>query len=224
MVAAEIAVAGNEKLNERYELMRVLGRGNFGETFEALDLETNGRVAIKRLALSKVGDWRAVDLFEREVRVLRNLDHPSIPKYLDFFTTDEGVNLHLVQDLVEGESLASEVAAGRRYVEAEIRDIAERVLTTLIYLQELNPPVFHRDIKPGNLVRMASSSSSTSAPFAASFEALGAWPVPSPELLGTWHPSSSMATLIAQRTCTASVPRCSICSRTESPLSSRDSD
>jgi len=141
------------KLNDRYEIVRVVARGGFGEMLHAIDTQTNQSVAIKRLSLSQVGNWRAVDLFEREAEVLRTLEHPSIPKYYDFFTTEEGVHLHLVQELVDGASLADEIATQRRYVEAEVRDIAERVLSTLVYLQELNPPVFHRDIKPSNLVQ-----------------------------------------------------------------------
>lgn len=50
----EAQVAGAAKLNERYTVVRTLGSGSFGETFEAVD-ETNGqRVAIKRLELKKV--------------------------------------------------------------------------------------------------------------------------------------------------------------------------
>jgi len=141
----------------RYRLVRELGRGGFAVTWEAFDLTTRGAVAVKILSLRTVDHWKAVELFEREARVLRNLDHPQIPKYLDFIAPGEGGDQFvLVQALAPGRSLADLVKSGWHPTEAEARDLADQLLGILEYLHGRSPPVVHRDIKPANVVRDAS--------------------------------------------------------------------
>ncbi|WP_437761354.1 hypothetical protein WMF27_05195 [Sorangium sp. So ce281] len=69
-------------------VVRVLGRGGNAITYEAEDLSTGGRVAVKQLVIWKRAEWKALDLFEREARVLSNLTHPSIPRYIDYLKLD----------------------------------------------------------------------------------------------------------------------------------------
>ena len=142
----------------RYRLERELGRGGFAVTWRATDLQTHGEVAVKLLSLRSVDHWRAVELFQREARVLQSLDHPGIPKYLDFIApssaTSEGSDAFvLVQALAPGRSLDALIQSGWRATEAEARDIADQVLGILEYLHGRSPVVIHRDIKPGNLIR-----------------------------------------------------------------------
>jgi len=138
----------------RYRLVRELGRGGFAVTWQGEDLTTRAAVAVKILSLRTVDHWKAVELFEREARVLRQLDHPQIPKYLDFIAPNEGSDAFvLVQALAPGRSLADLVKGGWRPTEAESRDLADQVLAILEYLHAHSPPVVHRDIKPANIVR-----------------------------------------------------------------------
>ncbi len=138
----------------RYRLVRELGRGGFAVTWQAEDLTTHAAVAVKILSLRAVDHWKAVELFEREARVLKNLDHPQIPKYLDFIAPSEGSDMFvLVQALAPGKSLADLVKGGWRPTESEARELADQVLAILEHLHGRSPPVVHRDIKPANLVR-----------------------------------------------------------------------
>lgn len=149
-------MAGPPTLEERFRVEETLGRGAQGTTFLATDLERDELVALKRLAIRSVGDWKAVELFEREGRVLRALDHPAIPSYVDAFVLDEDTDdprFFLVQEYIEGVSLADQLADGRRFDEAEVVDFLEQMLRVLRYLGELHPPVIHRDIKPANILR-----------------------------------------------------------------------
>ena len=140
---------------QRYRIVAPLGQGAFGTTYEAEDLTNYQRVAIKALSLSQLTDWKSLDLFEREARVLANLDHPAIPKYLDYFHEDtaEDHQFYLVQELVVGESLAALVKKGWHSNEDEVKQIAVQVLEILDYLHRLSPSVIHRDIKPQNIIR-----------------------------------------------------------------------
>lgn len=77
------AVAPTKVIGGRYEVEGELGAGGFGITHRARDRGTGEHVAVKLLDLRRVDDWKAVELFEREARVLQTLDHPGIPKYVE---------------------------------------------------------------------------------------------------------------------------------------------
>ncbi|WP_437976682.1 protein kinase [Sorangium sp. So ce295] len=140
---------------DRYRVVRVLGRGGNAITYEAEDLSTGGRVAVKQLLIWKHAEWKALDLFEREARVLSSLTHPSIPRYIDYLKLDgaQGPCFYLVQELAPGRPLSAWVKDGWRADEAEATTIARHVLRTLLYLQGFSQPIVHRDIKPQNLLR-----------------------------------------------------------------------
>lgn len=139
---------------EKYRIIDTLGQGGNGITYKAEDIKSGDRVALKALSFYHMNDWKQMELFEREAQTLANLNHPGIPKYLDYFQVDtpEDRGFYIVQQLVVGKSLAELVKNGWRSNEAGVRNIATQVLNILIYLQSLKPPVFHRDIKPQNLI------------------------------------------------------------------------
>ena len=139
---------------ERYRIIDTLGQGGNGITYKAEDLKSSEQVALKALSLHHMSDWKQMELFEREAQTLASLNHPGIPKYLDYFQVDtpEDRGFYIVQQLVVGKSFAELVKNGWRSNEAGVQKIARQVLNILIYLQKLTPPVFHRDIKPQNLI------------------------------------------------------------------------
>ncbi len=144
-----------EIVQDRYRISHVLGQGGIGITYAAEDLQKGVRVALKALSLRRMTEWKVLELFEREAKVLAQLTHPAIPRYLDYFQIDHenDRDFYIVQQLVEGRSLAQAIANGWHGCESEIQQIAAQVLDVLIYLHELKPPVVHRDIKPQNLIR-----------------------------------------------------------------------
>ena len=111
----------------------------------------------KALSLRQTQDWKIVELFEREARVLQNLNHPAIPNYLDYFQIDTAADryFYIVQEVAAGQSLAEWIEQGWRPNENEVRNIAQQILEILIYLHQFNPPVIHRDIKPENIIRQS---------------------------------------------------------------------
>jgi eukaryotic-like serine/threonine-protein kinase len=141
-------------IDERYQIVTLLGQGGTGKTYSAIDLINGKKVAIKAVFLSEITDWKTLDLFEREAKVLATLNHPFIPKYLDYFYLDTETDrrFYLVQELVTGESLFNLVKKGLHFTEEEVKNIGIQVLEILNYIHQLSPPVIHRDLKPQNLI------------------------------------------------------------------------
>ncbi|AFY42540.1 serine/threonine-protein kinase [Nostoc sp. PCC 7107] len=144
-------------LHHRYQIQRQLGNNGIRQTWLAKDLQAadgeESLVVVKLLAFGGTVQWDDLKLFEREAQVLKQLKHPRIPQYIDYFCIDDRTLwFGLVQQYIPGESLKEKLIVGKRCTEKHARKIATEVLKILIYLHELNPGVLHRDIKPSNLI------------------------------------------------------------------------
>ncbi|MBN3908885.1 MAG: serine/threonine protein kinase [Nostoc sp. NMS1] len=144
-------------LQDRYQIQRQLGDNGIRQTWQALDLQAsdgeNSTVVVKLLAFGGTVQWDDLKLFEREAQILKQLSHPRIPRYIDYFCIDDRTLwFALIQEYIPGESLKEKLAVGKRFTEKRARKIAGEILNILMYLHELNPGVLHRDIKPSNLI------------------------------------------------------------------------
>ncbi|MBN3942921.1 serine/threonine-protein kinase [Nostoc sp. NMS9] len=144
-------------LQDRYQIQRQLGNNGIRQTWLAKDLQAsngeNSTVVVKLLAFGGTVQWDDLKLFEREAQILKQLNHPRIPRYIDYFCIDDRTLwFGLIQEYIPGESLKEKLAVGKRFSEKRARKIAVEVLNILTYLHELNPGVLHRDIKPSNLI------------------------------------------------------------------------
>lgn len=146
-----------QKLNNRYELIEKLGSGANGITYLANDSRTNKQVVVKRLRHELNDKTRKI--WPREVQILRGLDHPNIPRFIDFF--EQTVELerlpHIVQGYVAGDNLQKE-SETKHYTPTQVLDMVISLIEVLCYLQSLSPPVLHRDIKPENIIRQAKTN------------------------------------------------------------------
>lgn len=140
----------------RFVVLGRLGLGSQGETFDANDTLAGRDVAIKRFDVRGAQAWKDVELAEREARVLQSLSHPKLPGYIDHFESDGA--LYLVMEKIEGESLASLHARGVALREPEIVKLLTDASDVLDYLRGRVPPVIHRDLKPGNVIRRTDGS------------------------------------------------------------------
>jgi serine/threonine protein kinase len=139
--------AADTLLQNRYRVIRPLGRGGMGAVYEALDERLSRTVALKE-TLAETDELRRA--FEREARLLANLRHPALPKVLDHFS--EGDGMFLVMEFIPGDDLSVMLEReGRPFAPARVVAFAYQLLDALEYLHGLNPPVLHRDIKPANL-------------------------------------------------------------------------
>jgi serine/threonine-protein kinase len=134
-------------LSGRYELGRRLGTGGMGEVFEARDLRLDRRVAVK-LLLPAVTDPSARARFVREVQLAASLTHPNLVTVFDA-DASQGARPYFVMELVDGRTLAAEIAAGPLRVD-DATHIADGFLTGLGVVHAHG--LVHRDVKPANVL------------------------------------------------------------------------
>ena len=132
-----------------YTIEALLGRGGQASTWRARDRD-GSVVALKHFSLTNAEDWKAIELFEREAKVLEHIDHPSVPRFHQSF--HEGPDCYIAQDLVDGRSLSELLEAGEVFDEERLKGLAEQVLEVLDWLHTRAPPVIHRDLKLSNLL------------------------------------------------------------------------
>ncbi|MGG6269448.1 serine/threonine protein kinase [Leptolyngbya sp. AN03gr2] len=139
-------------LAERYEIQQQLGNQTGRRTFLALDRQTNSQVIIKVLLLGDDFEWQDLKLFEREAEILKTIDHPAIPRYLDYLELQEPNGFALIQTYIEARSLEAHLRSGRTFSETEVETLARSLLAILSYLHNHTSPIIHRDIKPSNIL------------------------------------------------------------------------
>jgi len=148
----------NQIINGRYRILQKIGIGGFGQTYiaEDLHLPTKPKVVVKHLKPQANGEEAtalANRLFQQEAEILYRLgNHPFIPQLLAHFP--ENGEFFLVQECIEGLTIAQEFSGGRRYTEKEIIQLLGQTLEILSFVH--GQKVIHRDIKPANLIRRRS--------------------------------------------------------------------
>jgi serine/threonine protein kinase len=139
-------------LNERYRILKSLGKGGFSETFLAQDDLSLALRVVKCLKLSSKSSETAQELFETEVQTLYQLGHlnQQIPALFDHFVEDDQL-LYLVQEFIDGHDLAKEIEKGQTWSQEKAIELLRQVLPVLQFLH--SHQVIHGDIKPRNIIR-----------------------------------------------------------------------
>lgn len=145
------ACGGDPLLDGRFRFDAVIGRGGTGTTWRATRLEDGLVVAVKAQPLA--ADRKASELEDRELRVLREIDHPQLPRLLEVVSRGVGHQRvrYLVQTFMDGEDL-SVALQRKRFTAVEVAALMRSALEPLGWLHALSPPVVHRDVKPANLI------------------------------------------------------------------------
>lgn len=143
------------KLKEgRFEIIEQLGVGGQGTAYRVQDSDTEEDVVLKEFILPVYVDVavrrQALERFENEARILKQLDHPQIVSLTDFFIEDH--RSYLVLEHINGKSLKQLVMENGPMSEEQVKGLALQMCTILDYLHGLAPPVVHRDFTPDNLI------------------------------------------------------------------------
>ncbi len=134
-------------LLNRYRILEVLGQGGMGSVYKARDENLAVDVAVKENLFTTDEYTRQ---FRREATILANLKHSNLPRVFDHFEV-AGQGQYLVMDYIEGEDLRQRMDRIGIISEEEIIVTGAAICDALEYLHTRQPPIVHRDIKPGNV-------------------------------------------------------------------------
>ncbi len=147
-----------EILAGRYQIVKPLGGGGFGQTFLARDLQLPNTPAcvVKQLKPQLHSPQElaiAKRLFDSEAKTLHDLgSHDQIPRLFAHF--EQGGEFYLVQEFIEGETLDHEIGSKKLWNQKEVILALRDILQVLAFVHRSQ--VIHRDIKPANLIRRRS--------------------------------------------------------------------
>ncbi|WP_375513357.1 protein kinase [uncultured Nostoc sp.] len=149
-------IAAGTLIDNRYIIQKLLGQGGLGRTYLAFDTRRfNEACVLKEFAPIGTGESgleQYRNLFKREAKILHQLQHPQIPKFLACFEGDG--RLFLVQEYVDGKTysrlLGELQRQGRNFSQEEVIEWLKNLLPVLEYVHHHN--IIHRDISPDNIM------------------------------------------------------------------------
>jgi serine/threonine protein kinase len=131
-----------------YELLGTLGEGGMGTVYRARHTRLDRQVALKLLPARRLRDNAAVARFEREMKAIGRLDHPTIVRATDAGDVD-GTHF-LAMDYVEGIDLSKLVRLVGPLDVPSACEIVRQAALGLDYAHQQE--LIHRDVKPSNLM------------------------------------------------------------------------
>lgn len=143
----------NKRIKDKYTIIRQLNESKMASTFLAED-DKREKYILKALSLKGIEDWKTLQLFEREGRILEKLNHPRIPQYQETFSEEieEDTLYFLVYQYIDGLSLRDYLKTNDCFTYEETEALMIQTLEILQYVHNHVPPVVHRDINPKNLI------------------------------------------------------------------------
>ena len=134
-------------LNQRYEILKVIGEGGMGIVYKARQLSTGKIVAVK-IIHSAMEDWSSIQRFKREVKLQSMLQHPNIVNVFDFDESDDGKH-YFVMDFVEGKSLKNILAETGILPLSLFFELTVQICDGIHYAHSKG--IIHRDLKTENI-------------------------------------------------------------------------
>ncbi len=142
-------------LNNRYQVIRTLGSGGFGETFLAMDsyMPSKRLCVVKQLKPIQNNSQihqLVQDRFQREAAILETLggNCQQIPALYAYFSS-EG-QFYLVQEWIEGDTLTKIFQKQGLFTQNSVKELLINILPVLDYIHSEH--IVHRDIKPDNII------------------------------------------------------------------------
>jgi eukaryotic-like serine/threonine-protein kinase len=133
---------------DHYQIQSHMAQGGMSDIYRAFDLVNRREVVIKIPDQSMLGDPAQFERFQRELEVMKTLDHPAILKGLGSGKYNRIP--YLVTQFVDGQSLRTLIANSAPFPQQQTIDLIRKIAEALGYCHKNN--VIHRDLKPENIL------------------------------------------------------------------------
>ena len=133
---------------DRYQIQAYMAQGGMSDIYKAFDLVNHREVVIKIPDQSTLGDPAQFERFQRELEVMKTLDHPAILKGLDSGKFNRIP--YLVTEFVDGQSLRALINDSAPLSSDQVIALTRQIADGMAYCHEND--VIHRDLKPENIL------------------------------------------------------------------------
>jgi serine/threonine protein kinase len=140
------SISQGKSVGDRYEVLKVLGRGGFAEVFKGRDKNLDREVAIKRLLTKQLDAASSEEIlmrFKNEAMAIARLKHRNIVEVYDYDFDEQGY--YIVMEYIEGGSLSDYVRKQTKLPPNEAIQFAKGISQGLYYAHQRK--LVHRDIK-----------------------------------------------------------------------------
>ena len=141
-------IVKGQKINNRYEIIKMLGEGGMANVYLAQDTILERKVAVKILRGDLATDEKFVRRFQRESLSASSLSHPNIVEMYD--VGEEDGNFYIVMEYIEGKTLKQLTRKRGSLTMEEVIDIMLQLTDGLAHAHDSY--IIHRDIKPQNVL------------------------------------------------------------------------
>ncbi|HHT38312.1 MAG TPA: Stk1 family PASTA domain-containing Ser/Thr kinase [Mollicutes bacterium] len=141
-------VVKGQKVNGRYEIIKLLGEGGMANVYLAEDVILGRRVAVKVLRGDLANDEKFVRRFQREALAASSLSHPNIVEMYD--VGEDNGDYYIVMEYIEGRNLKQLIKKRGALTIPEVIDIMLQLTDGLSHAHDAY--IIHRDIKPQNIL------------------------------------------------------------------------
>jgi len=134
-------------IEDKYELKKVIGKGAFSVVKEGIRKVSGKKYAVKCIS-KKLIDKKELGLLEREIDIMKKLQHPNIIQLMEVIDTPD--TLYLVLEFASGGELFDAIVNKGSYSESDAAKIIKQILEAILHVH--NHGIAHRDLKPENLL------------------------------------------------------------------------
>lgn len=137
---------------EKYEILKLVGKGGMSEVYLAMDKNLNKQWAVKEIKKEARDKNNRIVIQSAiaEANMMKQLDHPCLPRVVDIL--DKSDAIYVVMDYIEGETLSNVLTLEGAQNQEKVVRWAKELCGVLEYLHSQNPPIIYRDMKPANII------------------------------------------------------------------------
>lgn len=136
-------------LNHIFEITRFIARGGMGEVFEAVNVNSDEKVAVKVMLPSLAADPNVIGMFRREARTMTRLNHEALVQYRVMAQEPQLGVLYIVTEFIDGVPLGDVLGTLKPDAD-DLEMLLRRLAAGMAAAHRLG--ALHRDLSPDNVL------------------------------------------------------------------------